>query len=117
MPELPEVETIKRVTELQIKDLTIENINVSRPEVIAHPQAHEFINHLTGQRISEVERRGKFLIIKLKSKGKIILHLRMTGCLLVTPKNYPLEKHTHVVFKLSRKNCAFPIHGGSGVFG
>ena len=102
MPELPEVETIKRVTELQIKDLTIENINVSRPEVIAHPQAHEFINHLTGQRISEVERRGKFLIIKLKSKGKIILHLRMTGCLLVTPKNYPLEKHTHVVFKLSR---------------
>lgn len=102
MPELPEVETIKRVVESQIKGLAIGNIIVNRPEVTAHPQADEFIKHLTGQKFSAMERRGKFLIFNLKSKDKIILHLRMTGCLLVTPKDYPLENHTHVVFELSR---------------
>ena len=102
MPELPEVETIKRVVESQIKGLAIGNIIVNRPEVIVHPQADEFIKHLTGQKIYTMERRGKFLIFNLKSKDKIILHLRMTGCLSVTPKDYPLENHTHVVFELSR---------------
>ena len=101
MPELPEVEMIKRVIEPHIKGLAIENIIVNHPEVIAHPQADEFIKHLTGQKFSAMERRGKFLIIKLKSKNKIILHLRLTGCLSVTPKDYPLENHTHVVFGLS----------------
>lgn len=102
MPELPEVETIKRVIEPQIKGVAIDNIIVNRPEVTAYPQADEFIKHLTGQKFSAMERRGKFLIFNLKSKDKIILHLRMTGCLLVTPKDYPLENHTHVVFELSR---------------
>lgn len=101
MPELPEVETIKRVIEPQIKGPAIENIIVNRPEVIAHPQTDEFIKHLTRQKFSTMERHGKFLIFNLKSKDKIILHLRMTGCLLVTPKDYPLENHTHIVFELS----------------
>lgn len=102
MPELPEVETIRRVIEPQIGGLTIKNIIVNRPEVISHPQAEEFINHVTGQKISAVNRRGKFLITELKSGDKIILHLRMTGCLLVTPKDSPLESHTHVIFELSK---------------
>ncbi len=102
MPELPEVETIRRVTEPQIKGLTIKNITLNRPEIISYPTADEFKDQIIGQEISAVNRRGKFLIIKLKSGDKIILHLRMTGCLLVTPKNYPLENHTHVIFELSK---------------
>lgn len=46
-------------------------------------------------------RRGKFLIINLGNKNKIILHLRMTGCLLVTPSDYQMEKHTHIIMQLS----------------
>ena len=42
MPELPEIEAIKRVIEPQIKGLTIEQVAVSRPEVVAHPAADEF---------------------------------------------------------------------------
>lgn len=102
MPELPEVETIRRVTEPQIKGLTIKNITLNRPEIISYPTADEFKDQIIGQEISAVNRRGKFLIIKLKSGDKIILHLRMTGCLLITPKNYPLENHTHVIFELSK---------------
>lgn len=101
MPELPEIETIKSVIEPQIKGLTIENITVNRPEVISHPTADEFRKAISGQNISSMERRGKFLIIHLKNESRIILHLRMTGCLLVTPPDYPLEKHTHIIMQLS----------------
>lgn len=93
---------IRRVIEPQIQGLAIEQITVSRPEVVAHPIADEFCRCLTGQVFDSMTRRGKFLIIQLKSSDKIMIHLRMTGCLLVTPADYPEEKHTHLVFHLSR---------------
>lgn len=101
MPELPEVETIKRVIEPQIQGLTIENVTVKRPEVTAYPTADEFCKLLTGQTVSHMARRGKFIVIQLNSNDRIILHLRMTGCLLLTPADYPEEKHTHVIFRLN----------------
>ena len=101
MPELPEVETIKRVIEPQIKGLTIENVTVRRPEVTAYPTADKFCKLLAGQTVSHMTRRWKFLVIRLNSNDHIIMHLRMTGCLLLTPADYPEEKHTHVIFRLS----------------
>ena len=101
MPELPEIETIKNVVEPQIQGLTIENVLVSRPEVIAHPTADEFCENVTGRTISSMARRGKFLIVNLDNQSRIILHLRMTGCLLVTSSDYQLEKHTHIIMQLS----------------
>ena len=101
MPELPEIETIKSVVEPQIQGLTIENVLINRPEVIAHPTADEFCEDVTGQAIFSMARRGKFFITHLGNKNKIILHLRMTGCLLVTPSDYKLEKHTHIIIQLS----------------
>lgn len=103
MPELPEIETIKSVIEPQIKGLTIEKITVNRPEVIAQPSSAEFCKAVTGQAISSMARRGKFLIIHLTNESRIILHLRMTGCLLVTPRDYPMEKHTHIVMRLKNE--------------
>ena len=101
MPELPEIEAIKRVIEPQIQGLAIEQVTVNRPEVIAHPAADEFCTRITGQFFTEINRRGKFLIFCLSGGDKVVLHLRMTGCLLVTPADYPEEKHTHLVFHLS----------------
>ena len=100
MPELPEVETIHRVTQPQIQGSTIENIDIRRPEVIARPEAAEFRRRLIGQTFSGMSRRGKFLIFHLADDSRLLLHLRMTGCLLVTPPDLPEEKHTHVVFRL-----------------
>lgn len=101
MPELPEIEAIKRVVESQIKGFEVQRIMAGRPEVIAHPAADEFCRRTVGQMFAEIRRRGKFLILCLESGDRLILHLRMTGCLLVTPADYPEEKHTHLVFHLS----------------
>ena len=101
MPELPEVETIRRVLEPQVKGLSITAVTVNRPEVIGHPTAEEFCQVLMGQTICAMTRRGKFLSVLLDSGDYFTLHLRMTGCLLLTPADYPAEKHTHIVFHLS----------------
>lgn len=101
MPELPEVETIKRIIEPQIQGLVIEQVTLNRPEVVAHPAADEFCRRLTGQTVSHMTRQGKFLMIHLSSNDRMILHLRMTGCLLLTPHDYPPEKHTHIIFSLN----------------
>ena len=101
MPELPEIETIKHVIEPQITGLAIEKATVLRPEVIAHPAADEFCKAVTGQTVLAMERRGKYLIFHLTQKSRVILHLRMTGCLLVAPPGCPMERHTHVVLQFS----------------
>ena len=101
MPELPEIESIKRVIEPQIQGLAIDRVTVNRPEVIANPDAAEFCGRVSGQSFAGMERRGKFLIFSLESGDRLIVHLRMTGCLLVTLADYPEEKHTHLVFHLS----------------
>ncbi len=100
MPELPEVETIKRVIEPQIQGRMITKAAVRRPEVAAYPEADEFCRRLTGQTVSHMSRQGKFLIIHLENKERIVLHLRMTGGLLLAPAQCPEEKYTHVVFSL-----------------
>lgn len=100
MPELPEVETIKRVIEPQIQGLEIKRVTVNHPDVIAHPQSEAFCIILGGQVFSGMERRGKYLIFILEGGGRIVLHLRMTGCLLLAPADLPEEKHTHLIFEL-----------------
>ena len=101
MPELPEVEALRRVLEPQVQGLSIQDIVVNRPEIIGRPVADAFCGRLVGQTLDHIERRGKFLLLWLESGDHIVLHLRMTGCLLVTPGDMPEEKHTHLVFRLS----------------
>lgn len=100
MPELPEVETVKRVIEPQIRGLSIVDLLIRRPEVVAYPAADEFRRLLVGRTICGMGRRGKFLMLCLDNGGRIILHLRMTGGLLLAPPDFPEEKHTHLVFCL-----------------
>ena len=69
--------------------------------MVAHPRGDEFCKLLTGQAFDCIERRGKFLLLLLNSGDRIIIHLRMTGCLLHTPADLPKEKHTHIVFRLN----------------
>lgn len=104
MPELPEVETVKRILEPQLAGRMISTISLNRPDVIEHPSAEIFRAAVTGKKIAGMGRRGKYLSIFLESGSQIILHLRMTGSLLVTPADYPHEKHTHVCFYLDNGN-------------
>lgn len=100
MPELPEVQTVIDVLEPQIRGMTISNIIVNKPQVIAYPTAEEFCDRLTGQKIFNMSRRGKFITAHLASGDQIILHLRMTGCLLAMPAECSIAKHTHIIFEL-----------------
>ncbi|WNX86220.1 bifunctional DNA-formamidopyrimidine glycosylase/DNA-(apurinic or apyrimidinic site) lyase [Agathobaculum sp. NTUH-O15-33] len=100
MPELPEVEIIRRVLLPQIQGAVIQTVSVTRPEVVAHPDADKFCRQLTGQKIHNMTRRGKFLTVLLVSGDSLSLHLRMTGCLLLVPPDNPMKKHTHVMFQL-----------------
>lgn len=104
MPELPEVETIKNVLKPHVVGLTIENVRIHNESVIARPCAGEFVAKLKGQTFTDITRRGKSLIFCLSGGDKLILRLRMTGCLTAATADEPLTKHTHVVFVLSDKS-------------
>ncbi len=104
MPELPEVETVREVLEPQLKGIQIEESTVFRPEVIAHPSAEEFCAFLPGRVFDHIDRRGKFLIFVFSGGERMLVHLRMTGNLLVQPSSDPIEKHTHVILRLSNSS-------------
>lgn len=100
MPELPEVETVRRMVLPHIIRRSIAGVTVSKTSVIAHPSADVFVNNLTGDEFLDLSRRGKYLIFCMKSGRKLILHLRMTGCLIAFPPGSTFEPHTHVIFRL-----------------
>ncbi|WP_296876591.1 DNA-formamidopyrimidine glycosylase [Thomasclavelia sp.] len=100
MPELPEVEAMKRVLQPQIQGHKIENIIVKQPAVIGYPDSERFCNGLIQNVIASMDRRGKYLIIKMKNNNKIIIHLKMTGRLLLVHSDLPEIKHTHLIFQL-----------------
>lgn len=101
MPELPEVETVKRIIEPQIVGQKIIDVLLDNPQVLAHPDKDAFKKELKNQTISSMSRKGKFLTIHFASNARLVLHLRMTGQLLVTAADFPLEKHTHLISKLA----------------
>lgn len=101
MPELPEVETIRRIIEPQISGRSITSLEIHNPQIIAFPDADNFSSSLVGCSFTGMSRRGKFLIFHLNNGSRLVLHLRMTGQLLVTPADYQEEKHTHLTAELS----------------
>ncbi|MCF1584467.1 DNA-formamidopyrimidine glycosylase [Tetragenococcus koreensis] len=102
MPELPEVETVRKGLVRLVQDKTIAEVVVRWPRIIEFPTVDEFCQELVGQRIETITRRGKFLLFKL-TDFDLISHLRMEGKYeYFSEKNNPQpDKHTHVIFKFS----------------
>lgn len=99
MPELPEVETIVRGLKRQIKGEAITGIKVLFSKMVEPPPPH-FDTALTNVVVRDVERRGKMILIQVSGNRTLLVHLGMTGKLMVLPSISPLEKHTHVIFEL-----------------
>lgn len=99
MPELPEVETTRRGIEPHIIDQTIKDIAV-RQRSLRWPIPRQLEQKACNQKIESVERRGKYLLLRLNT-GTIILHLGMSGSLRICTANTPAEKHDHVDFVFS----------------
>lgn len=98
MPELPEVETVRRTLNELVAGKRIERVSVHLPRIIQRPDdILQFSLMLEGQTIRTVERRGKFLRLVL-DELVLVSHLRMEGRYGVYDAEEPLEKHTHVVF-------------------
>ena len=94
MPELPEVETVRRELEPWLNGRTIKH--AERVDAKAGPK-YENLERASGQKILGVNRRGKFLILPLSEEDELIIHLGMTG--LISPT--PFDKHIRVKLELS----------------
>lgn len=98
MPELPEVETVRKTLKKLVVNKTIKDITVFWPKIIKSPlDVEQFVDALVGETIVDVGRRGKFLII-YTDHFALVSHLRMEGKYGLYPKEEPFDKHTHVLF-------------------
>jgi formamidopyrimidine-DNA glycosylase len=98
VPELPEVETIARGLANAVTGKTIDAVTVSMRKIAVAPEAVSFEAALAGDTIALVGRRGKYVTIGLASGRRLVVHLRMTGRLIVQAAGYAEPyPHTHVV--------------------
>lgn len=98
LPELPEVETVRRTLKTLIINKEISFVSVFWTKMIKSPaDVEQFEDALKGQIIQEIGRRGKFLIIYTEDYA-LVSHLRMEGKYRLVPNDEPIDKHTHVVF-------------------
>ncbi len=100
MPELPEVETVRRQLEPEVVGRTIEAAEVlderwTRPELPAPVEAA-----LEGRRIEAIGRRGKYLVVELDNGSALVMHLRMTGNLLIREPGADEARHLRVRISL-----------------
>ncbi|WP_028007144.1 bifunctional DNA-formamidopyrimidine glycosylase/DNA-(apurinic or apyrimidinic site) lyase [Solimonas flava] len=99
MPELPEVETVRRGLEPYVRGRRIARVTV-RDARLRWPVPASLAHDAADRRIERIARRGKYLIVTLDSGDRMIWHLGMTGRLLVLDPAQPLVKHDHVDFLL-----------------
>lgn len=100
MPELPEVETVRRGLTQLVEGSTIKTVDVLYPKMI-NVSPEEFNAALQGKRIEKIDRRGKYLFIRLSDNLTIVSHLRMEGKYDVEPEGSSIDKHTHIIFHLT----------------
>lgn len=98
MPELPEVQTVLDTLETKIKDKKIVDIKILYKPIVLENE-RKFKKALIGQHFREFDRRGKFLIFKMDNIA-LVSHLRMEGKYYILTNKDPIDKHTHVIFKL-----------------
>ena len=105
MPELPEVEQIKRTLASQVEGARIDQIEVLLARIIKAPQdSQTFMRQLTGKTIERLERRGKYLLVRLSDHWTMVVHLRMTGQLLFVEPTAEV-RFARIIFSLSNGRC------------
>ncbi|NOD78351.1 MULTISPECIES: bifunctional DNA-formamidopyrimidine glycosylase/DNA-(apurinic or apyrimidinic site) lyase [unclassified Ruegeria] len=108
MPELPEVETVRRGLSPAMEGVVIERADVNRPD-LRWPFPDRMAERLTGQRVERLRRRSKYILADLSSGETLLIHLGMSGRMTVSGDplgqfvhTHPMpEKHDHVVFHMA----------------
>lgn len=106
MPELPEVETVRRGLEKLIIGNQIKQVKLPYPKVITG-DSQAFITGVLNATFKAIDRRGKYLLIRLSNGHTIVSHLRMEGQYSVEPLNTLPHKHTEIIFELDDQRAVF----------
>lgn len=101
MPELPEVETVRRSLLACVQGLIVDRVTVTLPKLLQNVTAEEFAQSIVGREILDIERRGKYLLFRLSGSHTLVIHLRMTGQLRYSAPQEPMPAHTHIVLSFS----------------
>jgi len=100
MPELPEVETIKNELLPHIAGRRVTGVTLFWEGIVRQPPVEEFCSRLIGQRLTGLARRGKYLLFSLTSGEVLIIHLKMTGSLLLKPASAEVGKFVRAIIHL-----------------
>jgi len=101
VPELPEVETIKRTLEPCLIGQIVERVEVLRSKQLGNLSPADLERRLVGRRIEGVGRRGKYLLVHLEGDEVLVFHLRMTGRLIFYPEGASVTPYTRLVLGLT----------------
>ncbi|MBQ2088275.1 MAG: bifunctional DNA-formamidopyrimidine glycosylase/DNA-(apurinic or apyrimidinic site) lyase [Selenomonas sp.] len=115
MPEMPEVEIIRRYLDKMVQGQQIMSVDIVLPRMIKWPEPEKFRSLVTGQRIESMARRGKYLLMELTGGREVVFHLRMTGRLVYEPEGVNHDSHARVIFKLG--NGASLVYGDTRTLG
>lgn len=100
MPELPEVETVRRGLTRLVKGHVIESTEVRWPKTVSNLTPEEFDAELAGRKIERIDRRGKYLLFRFSGELTMVSHLRMEGSYYTVPRGTKPGKHDLVTFHL-----------------
>jgi formamidopyrimidine-DNA glycosylase len=104
VPELPEVETVRRQLAPLVEGRRLQQIEILDARWSRPLEPHELADALRGRRVLELGRRGKYLIWRLEDEVHLVQHLRMTGAVLCDPK--PEPAHVRVRIELGPRSAA-----------
>lgn len=102
MPELPEVETIRRGLEREVVGKRVKGVEVHGLRSVRRQPVDVFVAGLQGAKVRTARRVGKYLTLDLDNGHVLVVHLRMSGQLLKAQPKDPLAKHTHVVISFTQ---------------
>jgi formamidopyrimidine-DNA glycosylase len=108
LPELPEVEAVRRILDRSMRGTRITRVELRRAD-LRRPFPQDFAGRLTGQAVESVTRRGKYLLVALRSGDTLLAHLGMSGSFRTAPAaregdvdtSSEADAHDHVVLGLS----------------
>ncbi|WP_352430512.1 bifunctional DNA-formamidopyrimidine glycosylase/DNA-(apurinic or apyrimidinic site) lyase [Pyrinomonas sp.] len=100
MPELPEVELVAQALREFIVGRSWTCATILRPRLLPDSTPERFAERCRGVSVVDVRRRGKYIIIELDNGFALLVHLRMSGRLLILPPDRPLPKFTHAIFEM-----------------
>ena len=103
MPELPEVEVLRRQLEKEFVGKRVKTVEVKNTKILKrHSSAKDFKAGLLGAKVKSVGRKGKYLVLELDNRNLLVFHLGMAGHLVKAPSNRALDKHTHIIITFAQ---------------